>query len=412
MNRHWPWVAAVLISWSLPVTGQSGLGIYGFGMVQPPADITSQSIGNITAIPVDASEYLYTLPASWQNIRSTQLHGAVSLDAASFEEQGGYHEVMLRSIQFLVHVNSKTAYGIAIRPVTRVDATLQYDTLNVLFGDSIRYSQSQTMKGGLSSLTFGISRRVIPSLALGLSVDILFGSLASQDQIEFLNADEIQEWYLFSQLNAERRFEFNGHTVRLSLLTKAFPKERSELGVQVMLPIGLNVSEQRLYPQNLPEENIWHSGRVLPEGLDLGYRFDLNPRQRVMAGMEISRTKDDPLQDIIFGQHVKGIRRLSAGWSRGPGRPDALLFDRLNYRVGFYQIKYYLSSLYSDPKIELGLTFGSGYQAPRSGQRFDLGMQFGRRQGFLPGIPHEYFYRLSIGVTTSELWFVRPNKKW
>ena len=135
MIRHWPGVAAIILSWSIPVTGQSALGIYGFGMVQPPADIISQGIGNITAIPIDASEYLYALPASWQNIRSTQLHGAVSLDAASFAEQGGYHEVMLRSIRFLAHVNSKTAYGIAIRPVTRVDATLQYDTLNVLFGD-------------------------------------------------------------------------------------------------------------------------------------------------------------------------------------------------------------------------------------------------------------------------------------
>ena len=80
--------------------------------------------------------------------------------------------------------------------------------------------------------------------------------------------------------------------------------------------------------------------------------------------------------------------------------------------MGFYRKVYYLSALKNDPLAEFAFSAGIGFRSRGFGHRVDLAIQVGRRDGLLDDVQFEDFYQLSVGVTTAELWFMRPNKRW
>lgn len=79
--------------------------------------------------------------------------------------------------------------------------------------------------------------------------------------------------------------------------------------------------------------------------------------------------------------------------------------------MGFYRKVYYLSSLKNDPLAEFAFSAGIGFRSRGFGHRVDFAIQIGRRDGLFD-VQFEDFYQLSVGVTTAELWFMRPNKRW
>ncbi|UCD38162.1 MAG: hypothetical protein JSW54_01365, partial [Fidelibacterota bacterium] len=126
----------------------------------------------------------------------------------------------------------------------------------------------------------------------------------------------------------------------------------------------------------------------------------------------LSQLPKDAKHDLIFGRYLDATRTLRLGWSRVPRGDELFALGRLYYRMGFHKIDYYLSDLKKDPVSELSFAFGIGVRSRSFGHRVDISIQIGRRDSLLPAVQTERFYGLSIGVTTAELWFIRPMKKW
>jgi len=68
-----------------------------------------------------------------------------------------------------------------------VDLALSDTTREYALGqDTLRYVQNRSSEGGISAFKLGFSRRIGPAVSLGVSLDILFGSLAQSDELLFL----------------------------------------------------------------------------------------------------------------------------------------------------------------------------------------------------------------------------------
>ena len=395
-----------------PAQGQSGLELTGFGMFRPAPDVHSQSMGSITTIPGRTSGWLFSMPASWHNIRATQLHVSVEAGESQLGHFGSRNRVGPQSFQFLMHANRRTSYGLGLRPVTRLDMVFTDSSgVFILSADTLRYVQSRSATGGISELVLGYSRRLRPSISVGVTVNVLFGSVTQQDTISFLDQGSWTEPFPTSL--AERRLEFTGRTLGLSLLASVPPKSRGTLGLRVVLPIVLDLIETQKYATARSSLNpVRHRDVGTPRILAIGYGLDLGERQRVMAEFGVSKLAAGDSNDLVFDQYLESSRFMGAAWTLAPSGEELILPGRLDYRMGFYRRQYYLSGSQNDALSETALSIGIGIRSVRFRHRLDLSLQVGERDSLLPGVPREDFYRVSIGITTAELWFVRPKKEW
>ncbi len=409
-------LAAVFMALCLavPARGQSTLEWVGFGALPAASDVVSQGMGGITTLSDDAAGWLASMPATWHNIRATQL--LVSLEASEFRlgSLGVNNRVGPQNFQFLMHASRRSAYGIALRPVSRVAAVFSDSVFN-LPQDTLRYVQSRSANGGISTLILGYSRRIRPTVALGLTLNVQFGTLTEIDTLTF---EEPGSWgVLFPPIFAERRLEFKGRTVGLSLAAEVPPKSRGNLGIQLTLPLALNIIEVKNYATDQATgDSVRHNDIGSPISLAAGYGLRLGRRLRVLAEVSLTRLpqgggRDLGDLDLVFGKHLESARSVRLAWTYSPTGEEPILPARLHYRMGFTYGQYYLSDSRNGPLAEIALSIGIGFRSPRIRHRFDVAFLAGQRDTFLPEVREE-FYRFSIGVSTAELWFVRPNKEW
>jgi|GEM_PF-6009283 len=402
-------IAVLVLGLVSPAAAQSSLELVGFGMAPSTPGVISQGMGGIVTVPGGADEWLYAAPSTWHRIRSTQLHAAMEAARSRLGDLGVFNRVGPQNFQFLIHANRRTSYGIGIQPVTRVDMTVTDTVSMMLFSETLRYETNRSFEGGLSALSIGFSRRIRPAVSLGVSLDILFGSLTQGDTLQFLPGDSWDD--LFRDMIAKRRLEFNGQRLALSILATVPPKSKGRLGIKAVLPLRLNLLEIQTYYGRLRPDSLYHDNVGLPASIDVGYGLDIIRKYRVMAEAGFTQLLKAANNDMVFGRHQRAVLSLRVGWSRIPSGDEAWRLQRLHYRMGFYRNDYYLSRLQSDHLTEFAFVVGIGYRHPRFGHRVDLAIHVGRRDGLLPSL-QEDFFSLSVGVTTAELWFNRANKKW
>jgi hypothetical protein len=391
---------------------QSSLELVGFGAGLTSPSAQSQGLGGMMTIPAGQGEWLYSSAASWHRIRSTQLHASIEASGTDLGDLGTFTRIAPQNFHFLVHVNRRFSYGIGIEPVSRVDMTI-HDSSGVFYGlpaDTLRYAQYRSAIGGLSAFTVGFSRQIRPAASVGATMNILFGSLSQNDTLYFLDRGTRDD--IFSALRAERRLEFNGYTLALSILADVPPKSRGHFGAHLVLPIALGARDVRTFSVSKPIETVSYRNIGSPASVTIGYGTQINELHRVMGEVGLSKLWQEEKHDLIFGRSLEGTRSLRIAWSRVPRGDESLAIGRFYYRMGFHWLDYYLSNLKNDPLTEFALALGMGVRSPRFGHRIDISIQFGQRESSLADLRTERFYRLSIGVTTAELWFVRPKKRW
>lgn len=411
MIRRISILTTLVLGLSAQLPAQSGLEFYGFGMQAPTADVVSKGMADITTVPGGRAAYLASAPASWNNIRLTQLHVSGGLTRTQIHPYGQFEQIGAQNFQFLLHVNRRTAYGVGLRPVTRVNMFVEVpETVAFLGPDTLLFVQSQSSVGGMTALDLGYSRRIRPSVSIGAAINILFGTLTQRDTLEFIYRGQRDD--LPPAMTAGQTLEFNGQTITLSLLANRFPRTRGQLGLELLLPLRLNLAAVKWHSGITTRESQRYTKVGLPYRVKIGYGLNVTPRQRLLAEVAILQLPRANEHDLVFDRHLEGTRAIRVAWSRVPGGRGTPNPGRIYYRVGFYRIAYYLSGSNRNPLVELGFTTGIGLRSLRTGTRLDLSLQYGRRGDGLPEVQSENFFSLSIGVTTGERWFSRPTKKW
>ncbi|MCH7528931.1 MAG: hypothetical protein IH972_05205 [Candidatus Marinimicrobia bacterium] len=402
---------AVLTSLAGTLGAQSFLEQYGFGQVQPEADVVGQGMGGITVLPMGLRNAHFSLPASWHRARRTKLQIGLVHNGIEVDGGGSFSRDALQHFQFLAHLTNRAAIGVVLRPLTRVDISFLDTTGTIIIGDNnLAYDQHRTVSGGQSALAVGYSRRINSRLSLGLALDVIFGTMTQADTLNIFAASD-RGGDLFGRLVAQQRHEFTGKVIALSLLADQVGIASGLLGIQLRLPLDLTIVN---HSSNSSVRAGSQSRRLeagLPLEARLGYGFSPAPDHLLAAELGWSAVAKPDSIDLVFGNHIEKTYDLRLGWSKVPVGAEKLEPARLYYRVGFYYRRYYISRSDNESLGEIGLTAGLGYRSLRPGHRVDLALQVGRRAA-PAGIGEERFVSLSLGVTTGELWFLRPKKKW
>lgn len=410
VNRNWHLQVAAIVILLSSAAAQSSLDLVGFGLVHSTPDVVGQGIGGITSVPPGMNQWLSTAPASWNRIRATQLHAAFSASRTNLSDSESLAYTGLENLQFLIFINQRTSYNISIQPVTRALITLR-DTAGIdTFGLDASYIHDQSFEGGISSFKLGFSKRIGTTVSVGANLDILFGTLIQEDYLEFLNKGDLE--YPNSSITSERRLEFNGQRLELGFLADVPPQSGGELGINAVIPLRLKMIDVQVSNSWFEPNRTVHRDIGTQADITMGYSVGLAEKYRFLTEIELTRLVKGEENDMLFGRVLDGTRSLRIGFTRNPGEDEPLSIGRLYYRVGFSCTNYYLSSLKNRPLTEFGFSLGLGFQAQSTGSRLESAIQIGRRDG-LPGkVQTEDFWRISIGVVTSELWFARPNKRW
>ena len=391
--------------------GQTGLELYGFGMPQPEGDAISSGAGGITVLGTDATRHSFASPASWYQARGTQLSAVFGTQTTILGDTKRLRRTGLYEVQFLAHLNTKSAWGMHIKPATRMNTfSSSIDSVEYSPGDVLRYVATGQAVGGITKFAAGYSRKLSDKLSFGISAKFLFGTITRSDTIVFTNLESRPD-DVASRLAARRRTEFSGKSITLNILYKGLPNVKGQFGLSVEVPFGLNLYQQQINPL-LPELPVVHTRNVgYPSTVKLGYAHPLKPDQRLLVEFSWSNLPGDNKNHILFNRYIDRQWTIRGGWSRFRREREESIISRFDYRVGYYYTKYYLSALNSGDLGERGLSLGLGYIFNRSGQRLDIAFVVGDRSE-LPQLEAEKFYRITLGLSTAEVWFARPKKKW
>ncbi len=409
----------LLLAVASPAAGQSMLELYGLGLWSPPNDVMGQGAGDIRSLPLGPGQVLATNVASWYALTSTQLRATLGTRRTSSGDGQVRSRAGLQQVHFLAHLDNRTAVGVILRPLTRTQMTLT-DTTGYLrlAADTLRYTQTRRLEGGVSSLQLGLSRRLGGSTAIGLTLGIIFGAILETDTLAFTDHGEridVLSWARFTGpfLLAERSTSFLGRTVGFGFQTGAWPRSRSMLGLQIDWPLAVRAKVDTRY-QPLPVySTVREQDLQLPSTISASYGLDLTSRQRLLAEWTVQQEDTTGNNRLIFGRQLERISAAKFVWALSPAGPTAPEPGRFAYRVGFIFRQYYLSDLKNEPLSEMGITLGLGVRSLSFGYGLDLALQIGQRDtGTLPGTKKETFFRFSIGARTGELWFARPKKNW
>ena len=195
------------------------------------------------------------------------------------------------------------------------------------------------------------------------------------------------------------------------MLAGAWPVKRSQLGIKIALPLSLTTDIWARYFGSAPYSQRRTGNFSLPLGLQAGYGIKITGRQQLHVEFSQQRLEGGEDADLIFGRHLKKLEELKFAWTLTPHAPGTPTPGSMFYRVGINRKSYYLSSLDGDPLGEIAATFGLGFRSLRSAYQVDIALKLGQRDALFES-GKELFARVSIGITTGELWFTRQKKIW
>ena len=287
-------------------------------------------------------------------------------------------------------------------------------TANEIISDvgstDFKYSGS----GGLNEFYANASVELVEDLAIGAKLSYLFGkgdltrTIFFPDSVGLLNT-RVDNYIEVGDLIFELGLQY--HRKVTDKLTLGF-------GAVYAPKQNVNATENYLvrsfFPTNLGIEafrdtivsRLENEGTItLPD--KYGFGFTLRSSDQWMVGADYQWQNWSNYKAFDRNDSLQNTMQISLGGEFSPS-PNlmASYWRRVKYRVGFRYNKTYLDL--RDTRInEFGISFGLGLPIPRSYSTMNLGFEIGRKGTTASGLIQNNFYRITVGISVWERWFVK-----
>lgn len=411
--------AAVLIVVMLIPAGasaQTAFGLRWYGEVRPPATARALALGGVTAVSpwgkepaavgqrnpalmALAERVLYGI--SWE---VGHLSGSYPDGAGSLWQSGP------RMVGLVLPLGGGIAIGGSLQGLTAAEFEIHKEGAGP---DGVPVHFSYRGTGGLSQAVVGIACRLPADIgAVGLEADILFGSLKQEWRIDFESAD-----YRDTSDRLHRQHVGSRWTAGVQLA----PLSRFRLGAAVSTRGSLDVKHIYVTRDAGPDTS---DGEMRIGGTVLaGAGMQLNDQWAVYADYRRAawdRTEwlQEPASITGMGAGAADFDNFSADWDLGIGierqahPPDEQIsfWDTLPLRAGLRWGAIYAPDLGGGSITQWYATLGTAQPIGRVGRTWiDLTLQFGRRSSDTSPA-REGFWRIQIGITGAERWFLPPQR--
>lgn len=404
-------------------TENSPYSRYGIGDQIPSQHILSRGMGGVSAAYADYQSVNFMNPASYSRLRLTTFDFGTEIDSRTIRSIDPPRKFtgtspIISYVQLGFPLSAKRNWGLSfgLRPLTRINYKIEdrsrdnssLDSLYTLYEGS----------GGSYQVHAGTGV-AFKNLSLGVNVGYLFGSKDYTTRRSFLPDDTSTVFYYPSKHTTRSNFGGLFMNAGVQYSAKLSKKLRLQLGAYGNVKQTMNASRDQTIETyrgdingDVQIDSIYQiddiEGKMIyPASYGLG--FILNGAEQWQFGMDYTATKWSEYRIFNTADQVQDSWKLNVGGSVVPNILNPrTYFGRVVYRAGFSFGKDYVKV--NDQDLPTwGVSFGAGLPMRRGNYSnqvslINTALEFGQR-GNKENIIRENYFRLSVGLTLSDIWF-------
>lgn len=395
---------------------------YGIGDLLPSQNILSRAMGGVGAAYYDYSSVNFLNPASYARLQATTFDFGLEVDnltlrAVDPPRKYSNASPQISYIQLGVPLKKKGGWGLVfgLRPISRINYNIQ--TNERLSSGTLNDSVQTVFEGtGGSQEVFVGTAFAIKHFSLGVNAGYLFGSKNYSTRRSFIN-----DTILYYKSNHQTKSNYGGlyFNVGAQYSIPLNKKSQLQLGVYGSWQQDLHATRSLIretydYSDNTGNYTIdsvytqpSQSGTIsMPASYGAGIMF--NKSGRFLLGLDYSAGKWSQYRYFDSSDFVQDSWEMHLGGQVIPSGGKTY-WSNVAYRGGFSIGREYLKVDNNLPKWTV--SFGVGLPMRRQNYSnqfsiinttFEFG-QLGNKQNAI----RENFFRLSVGFSLSDIWFVK-----
>jgi hypothetical protein len=450
-------ILTILVSFSAafePVSAQdnSPYSRYGIGDLVPQNNVINRAMGGITAGYADVLSINFSNPASFTSFQSSKeaksnklssgraiLDLGVNIDNRTLREPGNNNKFVASNalfsyVQVGVPLKQKWGLSFGLRPVSRVSykifrnerlkdplTGLPIDSARTVFeGDGGAYLASMgTGYDLLRKEKFGLLQK----LTVGLSAGYMFGKKDYSTKRYFIN-DSVS----YNQANYETKINYGNlyfttgfqymlplnKTMVLTLGAYGSWKQKLNATQDILRETYLfnetsgevrldSVSDQRDIKGKIEMPTTFTAGFVLQK------LAVINKEGGWLIGVDFTQQKWEQYRSFGKSDALRNKWEVRLGGQINPV-PSRNYFSNVSYRFGLFVGPDYVQVGKKLPQyggsFGLGLPLATSRQAPNQATLINLAFEYMKR-GNNDNILRENMYRISLGFSLSDFWFIK-----
>jgi len=399
----------LLVATATAGNGGSAYTMFGIGDLNFSPSVRSAGMG-YTGIALPSANAINTLvPATWSRIARVRIdasalyEGINTADASAklYQAKGLFNGVHLAIPLSPAH---GIVFGAGIIPYSRVAYNTSFSGTQA----GVDYRMNEIGSGGLTKAQVGLSYAPFEELAVGATVNYLFGKRATERTLIPLSSN-VWGGTLFIDEGQ------SGTNVTLSALFTGLGRVSETLrpfSLGFMLTTRANLSSSLTHRlETLAEVDTIRLGErnlTIPIGFGIGAGYQLGERWLFAADYYTQAWNDARVHGVPF-TNIRNSNRFGIGAEKLPLKDATSWSDKLAYRLGFvYEATYY--RLNGEPINMWGAT--GGITMPVSGEtRLNIGLEYAQRGVQQQPLVRDRFIRVSFALTIAEPWFIRYEEE-
>ncbi len=373
-----------------PSARSAGMGYTGIGL---------PSQGSINALS----------PAAWSRINRVRVdanalyEGINTSDATAklYQARG-----LFNGVHFAIPLSPASGFVLVagVSPFSRI----AYNTSRISSQGGVDFRLNDIGSGGLTKGLVGFSYAPFDDLALGASVNYLFGKTSTQRTLIPLFPGISGATLFVEQEHRGTNFTFSTIFTGLGRLNEAL----RPLSLGFVITTQGNLTYDLTHRVEFVAETDTTQSEVqeltIPVAYGVGASYLLSDRW-VFAADYYTQAWSKARANGLPLLNIRNSSRFGFGIEKLPLKDASSWWDKLAYRLGFvYEATYY--RVQGEP-INLWAATG-GVTMPVSGEtRFTIGIEYGQRGIQQTALVKDRIIRVSFALSFAELWFVRYEEE-
>ncbi len=405
-------------------TENSPYSRYGLGDLLPEQNIMMRGMGGISAAYSDKMSVNFTNPASYARLDLTTLDFGVELNSRTLRiidppQKFTSVSPTISYVQLGIPLSKTRNWGmnIGLRPVSRINYKIErnerlpgIDSVSTLFEGN----------GGTYEVYTGTGFTIGKNLALGFNVGYLFGLKDYSSNRSFI-PDSSTSVYLPSMYNNSTNYGGFFGNAGLQYTIPLSKRSMIRLGAYGRIKREFNATrEEKVYTYtpratggldtiDMVSRKEIKGKIVYPASYGFGAVYYAG--ERAMIGVDYSQTGWSQYRYFTAIDSVQDSWKVNVGAQIVPNVTGAVksYWGRVTYRAGFSFGKDYIKlgedlSIWT-ASVGLGLPMRKSMYTNQY-SIINTSLEFGRR-GNKNNFVNENFFRLSLGLTLSDIWFIK-----